>query len=180
MPAAAAAMGMKVISARLLGRFGYRQVLIVNTVLLGVTIGMYAFVGSGTPVLAVLAISLFQGFFSSLQFSSINSIAYADVPAKDASMASTMASSMQQLSVSFGLACGSMITAWYLGDMPQSNRVMLTQALHHAFLTLAALTILSSASYWTLRRRDGESMSHGGKAKQPVTAVAEAEQSDAQ
>jgi EmrB/QacA subfamily drug resistance transporter len=180
MPAAASAIGMKVISAKLLGRYGYRQVLVVNTVLLGVTIGMFGFVGAGTPVWTILVISLCQGFFNSLQFSSMNSIAYADVDRKDAAMASTMASSMQQLSVSFGLASGSLIAAWYLGDLPQTDRVALTGALHHAFLTLAALTILSSASFWSLRRHDGSSMSHGEKAKQPATAVAEAQQSDAQ
>eukprot|EP01030_Chromulinospumella_sphaerica_P011777 gene11777-11574_t len=42
MPSAAAAMGMKLISARVLNRFGYRQVLIVNTVLIGLTISLYS------------------------------------------------------------------------------------------------------------------------------------------
>lgn len=161
MPSAAAAMGMKFISARVLARFGYRQVLIVNTVLIGVTIAMFSQVSAGTPLYVIVAISLCLGFFNSLQFSSMNTIAYADVDKADSSMASTIASSMQQLSMSFGLAFGSLITGWYLGDMPQSNRVMLSSALHHAFLTLAAVTILSSLTFWTLRREDGESISKG-------------------
>lgn len=159
MPSAAAAMGMKVISARVLSRFGYRQVLTVNTLLIGLTISMYALVKEGTPLYAIVAISLCLGFFNSLQFSSMNSIAYADVEGPDSSMASTMASSMQQLSMSFGLAAGSLVTGWYLGDMPQSNRVALTSALHHAFITLAVLTVLSSFTFWTLRKSDGESIS---------------------
>lgn len=160
MPSAAAAMGMKVISARVLGRFGYRQVLTVNTLLIGLTISMFAFVHQGTPLYVIVAISLCLGFFNSLQFSSMNTIAYADVEGPDSSMASTIASSMQQLSMSFGLAAGSLVTGWYLGDLPQSNRMALTSALHHAFLTLAVLTVLSSATFWTLRRSDGESISH--------------------
>ena len=76
-------------------------------------------------------------------------------------MASTIASSMQQLSVSFGLAAGSLITGWYLGDVPQSNRIALTSALHYAFLTLAVMTILSSITFWSLRKSDGESISKG-------------------
>ena len=116
---------------------------------------------AGTPVYVIVGISLCMGFFNSLQFSSMNTIAYADVDKTDSSMASTIASSMQQLSMSFGLAFGSLITGWYLGDMPQSNRAMLSTALHHAFLTLAALTILSSLTFWTLRRDDGESISKG-------------------
>ena len=79
-------------------------------------------------------------------------MAYADIETPDSSMASTIASSMQQMSMSFGLACGSLIAGWYLGDLPQTDRAAVTAALHHAFLTLAGLTILSSLSFWTLRR----------------------------
>ncbi|MYN11260.1 DHA2 family efflux MFS transporter permease subunit [Pseudoduganella aquatica] len=158
MPSAAAAMGMKFISTRVLARFGYRHVLIVNTLLIGCTIAMYTFVGPGTPLYAIVAIGLCLGFFNSLQFSSMNSIAYADIEGADSSMASTIASSLQQLSMSFGLACGSLIAGWYLGDLPQTDKVALTSALHHAFFTLAVLTALSSLTFWTLRRSDGEGL----------------------
>jgi EmrB/QacA subfamily drug resistance transporter len=161
MPSAAAAMGMKFISVRVLARFGYRQVLTVNTLLIGLTIGMFSLVHQGTPLYVIVMISLCLGFFNSLQFSSMNSIAYADVENADSSMASTIASSMQQLSVSFGLAAGSLITGWFLGDLPQSNRLALTSALHYAFLTLAVVTILSSLTFWSLRKEDGESISRG-------------------
>ena len=164
MPSAAAAMGMKFISVRVLGRFGYRQVLTVNTVLIGLTISLYSFVQQGTPLYVIVMISLCLGFFNSLQFSAMNSIAYADVDSADSSMASTMASSMQQLSMSFGLATGSLVTGWFLGDLPQSNRLALSGALHHAFLTLAVLTILSSLTFWSLRQEDGESISKGSPA----------------
>jgi hypothetical protein len=79
-------------------------------------------------------------------------------------MASTIASSMQQLSMSFGLASGSLITGWYLGELPQTDRLAFTGALHHAFLTLAVMTILSSLTFWTLHREDGESISKGSPA----------------
>jgi EmrB/QacA subfamily drug resistance transporter len=161
MPAAAAAMTMKMISTRILGRFGYRQVLIVNTVMIGITIGTFAAITPATPVALIVLLSLTQGFFNSLQFSSMNSMAFADVGAADSSMASTIASSLQQLSASFGLACGSLITAWYLGDLPQSDQAAVTHALHYAFLTLGALTMLSSLTFWTLRADDGESVSKG-------------------
>ncbi|KQV83504.1 EmrB/QacA family drug resistance transporter [Massilia sp. Root351] len=161
MPAAAAAMGMKFISTRVLARFGYRHVLIVNTLLIGCTIAMYTLVGPGTPLYAIVAIGLCLGFFNSLQFSSMNSIAYADIEGADSSMASTIASSLQQLSMSFGLAFGSLIAGWYLGDLPQTDRAALTSALHHAFMTLAVLTALSSVTFWTLRKSDGEGLAKG-------------------
>lgn len=159
MPSAAAAMGMKLISTTILGQFGYRPVLIVNTLMIGVTISLFSQVTPATSIALIVLLGLATGFFNSLQFSSMNSMAFADIETNDSSMASTIASSLQQMSMSFGLACGSLVTAWYLGDVPQTDRVAVTGALHHAFLTLGGLTILSSLSFWTLRPNDGESVS---------------------
>lgn len=173
MPAAAAAMGMKMFAPRLLARFGYRQVLTVNTMLIGLTISLFTLVGPGTPFYVIVAFSLAQGFFNSLQFSSMNTLTYADIDARDSSMASTMSSSFQQLSMSFGLAAGSIVTAWFLGPVAQDKHEQVAQALHHAFATLAVMTLLSSAVFWRLRRNDGDSISRGqAKAKEaePVEA----------
>ncbi len=161
MPTAIAAMGMKLIAAPLLRHYGYRQVLIVNTVLIGITIGLFSLVVPSTPILLIVMLGLALGLFNSLQFSSMNSMAYADVETSDSSMASTIASTLQQISMSFGLACGSLIAGWYLGNLPQTDHLAVTSALHHAFMTLAGLTILSSLSFWTLRSRDGDNMSKG-------------------
>jgi len=159
MPAALAAMSMKLLSTRVLRRFGYRQVLVANTVMMGVTLFLFSAVTPATPVPVIIVIGLIQGFFNSLQFSSMNSMAYADIETHDSSMASTMASSLQQMSMSFGLAAGSLVTAWYLGGHPQSDHAAVFDALHHAFRTLGVLTMLSSLTFWGLRPRDGESVS---------------------
>jgi hypothetical protein len=76
-------------------------------------------------------------------------------------MANTIASSLQQMSMSFGLACGSLIAGWYLGDLPQTAGVAVTAALHHAFLTLGGLTVLSWLSFWSLRRGLGRASAGG-------------------
>ncbi|MBE7942529.1 MULTISPECIES: MFS transporter [Ramlibacter] len=165
MPAAAAAMTTKTMTQPILKTLGYRRVLVANTVLIGLTIGGFSLVDAATPVPAIVGLALSQGFFNSLQFSSMNTLAYADVEGPDTSMASTLASSMQQLSMSFGLAAGSLVAAWFLGEVPQTDRAQVTSALHHAFLTLAAITVLSSASFWGLRRGDGEAVSRGTSGK---------------
>ncbi len=172
MPTALAAMGMKLISPRLLARFGYRQVLIVNTVCIGITIGLFSIVKAGTPLTMIVMLSLMQGFFNSLQFSSMNTLAYADVAQPDSSMASTISSSFQQLSMSFGLAAGSLVAGYFLGAVPQTNQGMVTSALHSAFVALSVVTILSSLAFWTLKRNDGESISKGSKVApaEPVPA----------
>jgi EmrB/QacA subfamily drug resistance transporter len=171
MPTAAAAMGMKLIAPQVLARFGYRQVLIVNTVCIGITIGLFALVGPGTPIWVIVGIGLLQGFFNSLQFSSMNTLAYADIEQGDSSMASTISSSFQQLSMSFGLATGSLVTGWFLGNVAQTDQVMVTSALHHAFLALAAVTLLSSLTFWRLRRDDGESISRGRTVAKEAASV---------
>jgi EmrB/QacA subfamily drug resistance transporter len=169
MPAAAAAMCMKLVAPKILARFGYRQVLVVNTIFIGLTIGLFSLVDAGTPLIAIVGIGLMQGFCNSMQFSSMNTLAYADIEPRDSSQASTLSSSFQQLSMSFGLATGSIVTAWFLGRVSQTNQVLVTTAIHHAFLTLAVVTVVSAALFARLRREDGESISKG-KAAAAVAA----------
>ena len=52
----------------------------------------------------------------------------------------------------------SLLAGWYLADLPQTDHVAVTRALHAAFLTLGGLTILSSLSFWTLRAGDGHAL----------------------
>ena len=161
MPTAAAAIGMKLIVPPVLRRFGYRRVLVVNTVLVGCTMGMYALVGPGTPLAVITLLSLTMGLFNSVQFSSMNTMAYADIQGPDTAMASTMASTMQHLSVGFGLACGSLVTAYFLGALPQGQHEAFIGALHRAFLVLAGLTLVSSLAFRRLHPGDGDNVSRG-------------------
>ncbi len=171
-PSAVAAIAMKVMATPILKRHGFRQVLIVNTVLTGVTIALFALVGPSTPIAVIVGLGLAQGFFNSLQFSSINSMAFADIEPRDSSMASSIASTLQQMSLGFGLAFGSLIAGWYLGGLPQTDQAAVASALHHAFLTLGVLTIFSSLTFWTLRTDDGDNVSRG---MAPATVAPSAE-----
>jgi EmrB/QacA subfamily drug resistance transporter len=161
MPLAIGAMAMKVLSSPLLRRFGYRQILVVNTVLIGLTIGLYTQVGPNTAASTLVWLGLVLGLVNSLQFSSMNSMAYADIDEVDSAKASALASTLQQMSMSFGLACASLLTGYYLSDLSQSNQAAVTTALHHAFLTLAGLSCVSSLSFWGLHPNDGANVSGG-------------------
>lgn len=167
MPSVLAALVMKFMISRILRKFGYRRVLIVNTLAIGLTICLFSLVVPSTPIALIVLLGLTQGFFNSLQFSSMNTMTYSDIDPGDQSMASTIASTLQQLSLSFGLACGSLVAGWYLGNLPQTDQLAVTNALHHAFLTLGVITLLSSISFWTLRPEDGASVSGG----RPVPAA---------
>ena len=80
--------------------------LISNTVILGLLILLFATIGVGTPVWLIVAQAFCFGFFSSLQYTSMNTLVYADVTEEQTSSASSIASTMQQMSISFGVAIG--------------------------------------------------------------------------
>jgi len=162
MPSAAAAMGMKFLSSKVLRRYGFRSVLIVNTLLVGTTISLFSLVTPSTPLTVIVLLAFAQGFFNSLQFSSVNGMAYADIAPTDSSMATSIASTMQQLSLSFGLASGSLIAGAFLGDVPQTDALAVQSALHRTFLVVGALTMISALAFWTLRPGDGDNVSRGG------------------
>lgn len=171
MPSAMAAMAVKAISPHLLRRFGYRRVLTTNTLLMGAIIGAFALVDNSTPLAVVVLLSFVVGAGNSMQFSSMNSLAFADIDDRRSSMANAIASTMQQLSMSFGLACGSLLTGWYLGGLPQTDQVAVTHAVHAALLTLGAATMLSSLSFWTLRPGDGHALTD--RTERPPVAARE-------
>ena len=159
MPLAVGAIGMKLLASSILARYGYRNVLIVNTLMIGLTVFLFSLINVSTPVLFILLLSLAQGSFNSLQFSSMNSMAYADIDARSSSMASTMASAMQQLSMSFGLAIASLLTAFYFEDFLQTQPGAIDTALRYTFMSLGIFTMLSSVSFWWLRSGDGSAVS---------------------
>lgn len=132
---------------------------VVATVLVALIMAGFSLSTRATPVVVIVA----MGLANSLRFSSINSMAYPDIADAEVSMASTLASTLQQMSLSFGLACGSLVTAYYPADLPQSNRVAVLGALHSAFVTLAVMTAISRLSFWTLRAGDGANISRGGE-----------------
>jgi EmrB/QacA subfamily drug resistance transporter len=160
MPTAGAAIVMKLSSRPILARFGHRNILISNTLFIGVIITFFTLIGPGAPVWAILALSFAQGFFMSLQFTSMNSLIYADVSDADASKASSLASTSQQLSFSFGVAFASLIAGWFLQGLDQSNPAEVVPALHAAFITMGAIVMLSSVTYWRLHGDDGNNVSN--------------------
>jgi len=169
-PAVIGSMGMRMMSAVFYRRFGYRNILVFNTVMVGAIIFLFSLVGQTTPLAFVAALGLAQGFFSSLQFSGVNSLAFADIGPTQTSAASTVVSTLQTMTRSFALAGGAIITALFLGRLPQSDHPAVLAALHHAFQTVAVVTVLSSVTFWTLKPGDGASL-NGRKAEESEAAA---------
>jgi EmrB/QacA subfamily drug resistance transporter len=159
MPQSLSAISFRIFMPKILTRFGYRRVLLSNTVALGSIILLFGTVGANTPVWRIVLFAVGFGFFSSFQYTSMNTLAYADVGEADTSMASTIASTMQQMSMSFGVATASLTAAVFIPDRFHSDATQLIHGIHKAFLVLGGLTILSSLIFRELRRDDGDNVS---------------------
>ncbi len=174
MPQPLAAMSLKVAVSVILTRFGYRAVLLFNTVAVGLLIALLATIGPGTPVWLIVIQAFAFGFFQSLQFTSMNTLVYADVTESQTSMASTLASTAQQMSMSFGVATASLVTALFIPDRAHSSSAQIVHGIHHAFVVLGGLTVVSAGVFVTLRKDDGENISeHHRQQRQAVAPAAE-------
>ena len=107
--AAAGAMAMKLTAAPILKQFGFKRVLIVSALISAAFIAANGLFEPSTPHLLILGVLLVGGFFRSLQFTSINTLAYADIERQWLSRATSFASMMQQLSLSIGVGTGALL-----------------------------------------------------------------------
>jgi EmrB/QacA subfamily drug resistance transporter len=162
------ALFMKAAVASILHRFGYRPVLIYNSLISAAFLAACATFLPGMPFAAMVAILLAGGFFRSLQFTAVNTIAYAEIKPELISRATTLVSVAQQLAISTGVAVGALI-------------VELTLRLKHgaaigaddfpaAFLVVGALTAASALIFARLPLDAGAELA-GRKARHVDAAV---------
>ena len=159
MPQALAAMSLKLSMPHILKKFGYRAVLIANTLMLGAMIMLFGTIGMRTPAALIVAMAFAYGFLTSLQYTSMNTLAYADINEHDTSAASTIASTVQQLAVSFGVATASLAAALFIPERARANPADLIHGIHLALFALAALTAGSTIVFVRLRAADGDAVS---------------------
>lgn len=102
-------MFMRSLTSSVLRRFGFRQVLIYNAAFSAVAIAAYGTFFPGTPVWVIWVIVLFGGFFPALQFTSLNSMIYADIASRDVGRATSLGSVVQQMSLGLGVTVAGIV-----------------------------------------------------------------------
>jgi MFS family permease len=150
------AMGMKWATATILRRFGFRTILVTNALISSAFLAVCAGFTQTTPVAIMVLLLLVGGFFRSLQFTSINTIAYADVDPHRVSRATALISVAQQLAVSTGVAVGALtveLTVHFKGDGPLQSTDF-----PPAFLAVAAISALSVFIFMRLSPDAGAEM----------------------
>jgi EmrB/QacA subfamily drug resistance transporter len=109
------AMGMKTVIPLILRQYGFRRVLMVNALVSAMLVATCATFTPGVSFAWIVAVLIVGGFFRSLEFTSINTIAYADVDNRRMSRATALVSVAQQVSISVGIAIGGLavdLTLW--------------------------------------------------------------------
>ncbi len=146
--AAIGAFTMKFSAGPILQRLGFRGVLVANAVLSSIFVAVCAFFTPSTPHALIIGVLLVGGFFRSLQFTAINSLAYADIPPPLMSQATSFASAGHQLALSIGVAVAALIL--------ESQQLLRGDGAIHisdftaAFLIVSAIGALSALIFATL------------------------------
>lgn len=149
------AMLMKVAAQPILRRFGFRPVLIVNALIASIFVAVPAAFTPETPVWLITGLLLCGGFFRSLQFTSINTLTYAEVTPERMSNATSFSSVMQQLSLSVGISIGAIVLELAVGGGIPAAPGDFTGA----FLIVAGISASAALLFLTLPHNAGAEIS---------------------
>ena len=154
---AAGALTMKLTAAPIIRALGFRHVLIGNAVVSSLFLASYGLFSPATPHWLIIALLLSGGFFRSLQFTSINTLSFADVPPAMMSRATSFASMVQQLSMSIGVGTGALLLHVTLSLHGHST--LAAGDFTPAFAAVAAISLASIALFLPLSREAGAEVS---------------------
>lgn len=149
-PVALAGMFSKRIVVPLVQRFGYRNVLVVNTVLTGLTMASFALVDMDQPLwLHIVQFSIF-GAVNSLQFTAMNTLALRDLEGPAASAGNSLLSMVMMLAMSLGVATAGGLLGAFSGETAGDAPVL--AAFRWTFVCIGGLTLASAAIFAQLGR----------------------------
>jgi EmrB/QacA subfamily drug resistance transporter len=166
------AMFMKTQAAAIIRRYGFKRVLLANAVISSLFAALPSLFVSSTPALLIVGLFLVGGLSRSLQFTSVNTLAYADVPPERLSRATSFAAALQELSGSVGVT----IAAMGLQGMQYLRGGSAIDAAHFppVFILIGLVSLSSILFFSRLSRGAGASLlpTEAMKAAEPAKEVA--------
>jgi EmrB/QacA subfamily drug resistance transporter len=163
--AAVGAITMKMTARRILRRFGFRDVLTFNALISAASIAACALFEAATPAAVILAVLLLGGFFRSLEFTSINALAYSDVARERMSRATSFAGVGQQLALSIGVGLGALIL--HVVVALRGGEEAAARDFAPAFLVVAGISALAALVFRRLPQDAGAEVSGRQQAAAP-------------
>lgn len=158
LPSALTTIAVKPWIVKIVKYFGYRKVLISNTLFLAAIIFVFSFMQKDTPLMYYILLMIAYGAFTSIQMTAMNTISLSDLNDDQASGGNSLLAIMQQLSISFGISIAALVLAFFKDQM-DFYRGDLVTAFHLTLITLAVLTAISSLTFTKLKRNDGQKLS---------------------
>jgi EmrB/QacA subfamily drug resistance transporter len=140
----AAALGsfaMKIAAVPILRRWGFRTVLFGNGILSALSVLICVLFTASAPFVLIFLGLLVGGFFRSLQYTALNSIAFADVAAPRMSAATSFSSMMQQISNGMGVALAAVTLNQVLVWRGESLTEIPVEDLQITFVLMAAVAL---------------------------------------
>jgi len=167
---AAGALLMKFTAQPIVRRFGFRTTLVWNGLISSVALFAMASFASDPSAVVIAAVLLVGGFFRSLQFTCLNSMAYAEVEQARMSLATSLFSVAQQVSLAAGVAVAAAVIEMQRAMRP--GDAILAGDFVAAFATVAALSIAAIAFYARLPADAGAEMANRPQpARKPVAST---------
>jgi len=148
-PQALGSISAKWVISRALVHFGYRRLLLGNTLMVALLLAAFALLGATSPVWVIALLTFLYGGFSGLQYTAMNTLIYNDLDIKHASMASSMASTAQYLAMSFGIALATLLMEGLLQGHAHEDYIV---AFRWTVLLLAVVTAAASHVFSRLPR----------------------------
>jgi EmrB/QacA subfamily drug resistance transporter len=149
-PVALAGMASKRAVVPIVLRFGYRRVLLVNTILVGLAMASFALIGAQQPAwLRIIQLAAF-GLVNSLQFTAMNTVTLRDLEGDLASGGNSLLSMVMMLSMSLGVATASGILGAFAGVFGNSGGVAALPAFRATFVGVGLITAASAWIFWQL------------------------------
>ncbi|MDF1486459.1 multidrug transporter subunit MdtD [Ramlibacter sp. H39-3-26] len=150
LPVALAGMGAKPLVTRLILRFGYRRVLVGNTLCVGFMMMTFAWAGPDQPLwLHLLRLACF-GAVNSMQFTAMNTLTLKDLESDSASSGNSLLSMVQMLAIGMGVAAAATVLTGYTAHFTGHGVAQTLRAFHATFLTMGVVTMASAWIFWQL------------------------------
>lgn len=160
-------LSMKALTTAILQRFGFRRVCIVDVVVAAASIVACGMLTPHSPLAWVLVVIFVYGLARSMQFSTLATLAYADVDAERMSAASTLWSAAAQMTIGLGIAFGAVAlrvaAALNQEDGVHSGLHFSLADFRLAFLFAGLLTLASLAGYLRMAHDAGQSVGGGSR-----------------
>ncbi len=150
-------LGMKTVTTPTLKRFGFRSVLVVNGVTASLSIMACAAISPQTPQALVVALMLIAGLTRSMQFTALNTLAFADIASAQRSSAATLSSMLQQVAMLFGVAVAAALLN--LSQIARAGAAPDLVDFRLAFLAIGAIGLVASFRFLALPRAAGAEVS---------------------